>query len=87
MQTMTEKMSKILILNGAQPYPFAPGKLNATFAERAHAALTAMGHDVSVTTIAEGYDVEAEVERHQWADTVILQFPVNWMGLFFFFYR
>ena len=74
-------MSKILILNGAQPYPFAPGGLNATLANRAKEQLEAQGHEVRVTTVAEGYDVEAEVASHQWADTVILQFPVNWMGV------
>ncbi|PSK86187.1 modulator of drug activity B [Limimaricola soesokkakensis] len=74
-------MSKILILNGAQPYGFSPGKLNATLAGRARERLTAMGHNVRLTTVAEGYDVEAEVENHRWADTVILQFPVNWMGV------
>ncbi|WP_417524420.1 NAD(P)H-dependent oxidoreductase [Marinovum sp.] len=73
-------MSKILILNGAQPYAFAPGRLNATLAERAREYLEAQGHEVRLTTVAEGYDVDAEVEKHVWADTVILQFPVNWMG-------
>ncbi len=74
-------MSKILILNGTQPYEFAPGRLNAAFVERAKAALEAQGHEVRLTTVAEGYDVEAEIENHVWADTVILQFPVNWMGV------
>lgn len=73
-------MSKILILNGAQPYAFAPGRLNASFAARATAALEAAGHEVRLTTVADGYEVDAEVENHVWADTVILQFPVNWMG-------
>ncbi|GGE99008.1 NAD(P)H-dependent oxidoreductase [Stappia taiwanensis] len=74
-------MSNILILNGAQPYPFAPGRLNATLAVRAKDRLEAQGHAVRLTTVAEGYDVEAEVENHRWADTVIMQFPVNWMGV------
>ena len=74
-------MSNILILNGAQPYAFAPGALNAALVERAQAHLEARGHTVRVTTVAEGYDVDAEVENHQWADTVIMQFPVNWMGV------
>jgi len=74
-------MSKILILNGAQPYGFAPGRLNATLAERARDRLSAQGHDVRLTTVAEDYDVEAEVENHRWADAVIMQFPVNWMGV------
>lgn len=74
-------MSNILILNGAQPYEFAPGTLNAALTERARAALEAQGHTVRVTTVAEGYDANAEVESHVWADTVIMQFPVNWMGV------
>lgn len=74
-------MSNILILNGTQPYDFAPGRLNASLVTRARDALTAMGHDVRVTTIADGYDVDTEIGAHRWADTVILQFPVNWMGV------
>ena len=72
-------MTNILIINGAQPYPFAKGTLNAAFTERARDYLVSLGHDVRVTTVAEGYDVEAEVGSHQWADTVIMQFPGNWM--------
>ena len=73
-------MSNIFILNGAQPYPFAKGELNAAFADRAEAALQELGHTIRRTTVAEGYDIEAEIANHQWADVVILQFPVNWMG-------
>ncbi|WP_336096295.1 NAD(P)H-dependent oxidoreductase [Roseovarius sp. CH_XMU1461] len=74
-------MSKIHILNGAQPYEFAPGKLNETLAERAKATFEAQGHEVRLTTVAAGYDVQAEVDSHLWADVVVLQFPVNWMGV------
>ncbi len=74
-------MSKILIVNGTQPYEFAPGQLNASLTEHARNTLAAMGHEVRVTTVADGYDANAEVEAHLWADTVIMQFPVNWMGV------
>ncbi|EPX76812.1 NAD(P)H-dependent oxidoreductase [Salipiger mucosus] len=74
-------MSKIHILNGAQPYEFAPGTLNETLAERAKATFEAQGHEVRLTTVAAGYDVQAEVDSHLWADVVLLQFPVNWMGV------
>lgn len=74
-------MSNILILNGHQPYPFAKGELNAAFVERAAAYLEKAGHDVRVTKVSEGYDVEQEIANHQWADTVIMQFPVNWMSV------
>ncbi len=74
-------MSNILILNGHQPYPFAKGELNAAFVERAVAYLEKAGHDVRVTKVSEGYEVEQEIANHQWADTVFMQFPVNWMGV------
>ena len=74
-------MSKILILNGAQPYPFAKGELNAAFADRAEHRLRDIGHDVRLTTVSDGYDVDAEIANHQWADIIIMQFPVNWMGV------
>lgn len=74
-------MSKILIVNGTQPYEFAPGRLNASLTQRARDTLTAMGHEVRVTTVADEYDANSEVEAHVWADVVIMQFPVNWMGV------
>ena len=73
-------MSTIFILNGHQPYPFAKGELNATLVERARTYLADLGHDIWVTRVAEGYDVDQEVANHQWADVIIMQFPVNWMG-------
>lgn len=74
-------MAGFLILNGHQPYPFAPGRLNTAFAERAAELLAGAGHLVRITTVHAGYEVEEEVAKHQWADTIILQFPVNWMGV------
>ena len=74
-------MSNVLIINGHQPYPFSKGELNATLVDRARAWLEARGHTVQVTSVAGDYEVESEVRRHVWADVVIMQFPVNWMGV------
>lgn len=74
-------MSNIFIINGHQPYPFAKGELNTTLAKRAQAYFEDGGHQVKVTEIAMGYDVDMEVENHQWADVIIMQYPVNWMGV------
>ncbi|WP_207005659.1 NAD(P)H-dependent oxidoreductase [Trinickia mobilis] len=73
-------MSKTLIINGHQPYPFSNGNLNATLLERARNFLDELGHEVRVTIVADGYEVEREIESHIWADTILMQFPVNWMG-------
>lgn len=74
-------MSKVLIINGHQYYPFSEGKLNATLVDIAVSVLTAKGHSTRVVTMSEVIDVEKELENHQWADVVLLQSPVNWMGI------
>ena len=73
-------MAKIFILNGHQPYAFAKGRLNAAFVEMAEAFFLNRGDEVRITRIADGYDVDTEIANHQWADTVLMQFPVNWMS-------
>ncbi len=74
-------MSNILIINGHQYYPFSEGKLNATLVDKAVSLLEAKGHNTRVVTMSENIDVEKELENHQWADMVIFQSPVNWMGV------
>ena len=74
-------MTNILIINGHQPYPSSEGRLNAAFVERARTRLEALGHSVRITEVAKGWDVEAEIANHRWADAILLQFPVNWMGV------
>ena len=76
-----ETLSKTLIVNGHQPHPFSKGDLNAALIKRASDYLVSLGHEVRITTVAEGYDVEREIENHVWADTILMQFPVNWMGV------
>ena len=73
-------MSNVLIINGYQPYDFAPGGLNTALAERTNAFFEAQGDQVRVTTVANGYDVETEIASHLWADTIIMQFPIHWMA-------
>jgi len=74
-------MSNVLIINAHHFYPFSEGKLNATLVDKAATMLQAKGYDSRVITISENVDVEAELENLQWADTVILQAPSNWMGV------
>ena len=72
-------MPNVFIINAHEEYPFSPGKLNATLVENIKTHLTAKGYDIKITTMKDDYDVDAEVAKHQWADTIILQTPVNWM--------
>ena len=74
-------MRKVFIINAHQPYPFSEGKLNGTLVERATRRLTERGYEVRHTTMLDEHDVDAEIENHRWADAIIVQMPVNWMGV------
>lgn len=71
----------VLIINAHQYYPFAEGKLNAAMVEKAEAFFEAQGHEVKVVTMKDQWDATNEVEKHLWADLIVLQSPVNWMGV------
>jgi len=74
-------MKNIFIINAHEAYPFSEGKLNQAFVERAEQYLTAHGYTTRLTTMTDDYAVEEEIEKHRWADAIILQAPVNWMGV------
>ena len=74
-------MRNVFIINAHEPWPFSEGRLNRTMAEKAAAHLQRKGYHVRTTTMQDEYEVEKEIEKHRWADTVILQTPCNWMGV------
>jgi len=74
-------MSNILIINAHHKYPFSEGRLNGALVQMADELLKAKGHETRIVNIDEEWDVETELENHQWADTILLQTPVNWMGV------
>ncbi|KAA3614291.1 MAG: flavodoxin family protein [Planctomycetota bacterium] len=74
-------MKNVFLLNAHQAYPFSEGKLNQSLMNQAKAHLESHGYSVQTTTMLEEYEEDAEIEKHQWADALILQSPVNWMGV------
>ncbi len=74
-------MQNVFIINAHQPWPFSEGRLNRTLAEKAAIHLKVKGYAVETTTMLDDYDVEKEIEKHMWADILILQTPCNWMGV------
>ena len=74
-------MKKVLIINGHQYYPFAEGKLNSSLIERATQIMEEQEYEIKYTVSEKGYNVEEEIEKWLWADVVILQTPLNWMGV------
>ena len=75
-------MKKILILNGHQYYDVvARGELTNSYINKATEFFTKNGFEVKHTHIEKGYDVEEECQKFQWADAILFQFPVYWMGV------
>lgn len=74
-------MMKILILNGGKRFAHSKGELNQSMTSFAQQHLLSLNHEVKVTTIDDGYDIESEIEKWLWADTIIQQTPAWWMGV------
>ncbi len=74
-------MKTVLIINAHLRYPgFSEGKLNGALVETAKEFFEGHGCEVKTTSIEQGYDPAEEVEKHLWADLIVLQTPVNWFS-------
>ena len=74
-------MKKFFHINAHHPYPFSEGKLNSALSDLAVSIAKEKGYEIRQTSSADTYNVDEEIEYHQWADVVMLQSPVNWMGV------
>ncbi|HEM6845288.1 NAD(P)H-dependent oxidoreductase [Providencia rettgeri] len=70
---------KILLLNGGQIFAHSAGQLNRTLHDVAKTTLNELGHTMQETHIESGYDIDNEVKKFLWADTIIYQMPGWWM--------
>ncbi|HEY0123603.1 NAD(P)H-dependent oxidoreductase [Paraburkholderia xenovorans] len=74
-------MKNALIINAFQFYEgFSKGELNKTMAGVIREEMERKGYNVRTTNIEQGYVVSEEVEKHVWADVIVLQTPVHWFG-------
>ena len=74
-------MKNVFVINAHEEYEFAQGRLNTTLTEMAIDHLKQAGYETKLTTMKDEWEVDAEIEKHIWADAVVLQSPVNWMGV------
>ena len=74
-------MPKALIINAHYPSDFSSGTLNRSLVEKASSLLEQKGYELRQQNVLEDWDTEEELANHQWADVVLLQTPVNWMGV------
>ncbi len=74
-------MKNVFVINAHEAYDFAPGQLNGTLTQMALDHLHAAGYETRLTTMKDPWEVDPEIDNHRWADAVLLQTPVNWMGV------
>ena len=74
-------MPKALIINADYPSDFSSGTLNGSLVEKASSLLEKKGYELRQQNVIEDWDTEEELAKHQWADDVLLQTPLNWMGV------
>ncbi|UMO87909.1 NAD(P)H-dependent oxidoreductase [Pectobacterium sp. PL64] len=72
-------MQNILLINAGKSFAHSKGELNQTLTDVAASFLRDKGHDVRVTVVDNGYDIEQEIQNYLWADTIIYQMPGWWM--------
>lgn len=72
---------KVLLINAHQYVQgIAEGALNKMMVDEMTAFFEGRGCEVQHTTIETGYSIAEEVEKHLWADLVIVQAPVYWFA-------
>jgi modulator of drug activity B len=75
-------MQNVLIINGHQKYPVvAEGNLTRFYIDTATEFLTQKGFNVKHSVVESDYDIPNELEKFKWADIILFQYPVYWMGV------
>ena len=75
-------MKNVLIINGHQRYDqIAEGKLTNIFIEAANDFFTENGFNVKQSIVESDYSVQEELDKLAWADYILFQYPVYWMGV------
>ncbi|CAL2101649.1 NADPH:quinone oxidoreductase MdaB [Tenacibaculum sp. 190130A14a] len=73
-------MQNVFIINGHEEYEFSKGRLNESLITRLKDLLAKEKFSIKTTTMKDDYDIEEEIMKHQWADIIVVQMPVNWMA-------
>lgn len=74
-------MTKALIINAHHQYPFSEGRLNRSLVNIAEEVLKAKSYETRIVEVDQEWKIEEELDNHQWADFILVQTPVNWMGV------
>ncbi len=72
---------KILIVTAGYSLFDAKGQLNGFLAYLTDKNLTAKGHKVKFSDVTKDWDVEREVDKLLWADSIIYIMPIMWFNM------
>lgn len=75
------KNTSIFIINGKTTFAHAKGELNQSLVDTAIEVMQQANIETKTTTIQNGYSKKEEVDKYLWADIIIYQSPIWWMGL------
>ncbi|WP_299365161.1 NAD(P)H-dependent oxidoreductase [Winogradskyella sp.] len=73
-------MKNIFIINGHEAYEFSKGQLNNSLVDRLKNLLANEDFEIKTTAMKDDYNIDEEIAKHQWADLIVVQMPVNWMA-------
>ena len=75
-------MKNVLIVNAHQYYKdVAEGKLTQMYIDVAEEFFKEKGFAVKHSVVESAYNIQEEVEKFAWADYILFQYPVFWMGV------
>ena len=75
-------MKNVLIINGHQRYDeVAEGNLTKMYINSASDFFEKNDFNIKHSVVESNYDVKEEVENFIWADYILIQYPVYWMGV------
>ena len=75
-------MKNVLIINGHQRYDeIAEGNLTKIYINSASKFFEEKEFNVKHSVVESNYDIKEEVEKFVWADYILIQYPVYWMGV------
>ena len=75
-------MKNVLIINGHQRYDeVAEGNLTRMYINSASEFFKKNNFNLKHSVVESDYDVKEEVEKFVWADYILFQYPIYWMGV------
>jgi modulator of drug activity B len=75
-------VKNVLIINGHQKYDeVAEGNLTNLYINSASEFFEKNAFNVKHSIVESDYDAKEEVQKFVWADYILFQFPVYWMGV------